>query len=47
MSAIGNFRTCLVSGLSLLSRVKRKLDLATRRDCFWRKAVVRIIMDLE
>jgi hypothetical protein len=35
----GTFRTCLISELSLLSGgVKRKLDLATPKGGFWRKA---------
>ena len=39
-SAVGTFRTCLISGLSLLSGVKRKLDHETPKGGFWRKAVV-------
>jgi hypothetical protein len=34
------FRTCLISELSLLSGVKRRLDLETPKGGFWRKAVV-------
>lgn len=41
MSVVGTFRTCLISELSLLSGVKRKLDLETPKGGFWRKAVVR------
>jgi hypothetical protein len=40
MSACGTFRTCLISELSLLSGVKRKLDLETPKGSFWREAVV-------
>jgi hypothetical protein len=35
-----HFRTCLIPELSLLSGVKRKLDLETAKGGFWRKAVV-------
>ena len=41
MSACGTFRTCLISELSLLSGVKRKLDLETPKGSFWGKAAVR------
>jgi hypothetical protein len=38
------FRTCLISELSLLSGVKRRLDLETPKGGFWRKAVVEALM---
>jgi len=40
-STHGTFRTCLISELSLLSGVKRKLDLETPKGGFWREADMR------
>jgi hypothetical protein len=39
-SAVGTFRTCLISELSLHSGVKRKLDLETPKGGLWREAAV-------
>lgn len=40
-SAVGTFRTFLISELILLSGVKRKLDIETPKGGFWRKAAIR------